>query len=120
MDILSKGVCKNCHIRERKSRHLKTDADKLCNQCYKLSKFCIVCFNKLHTDGYMCNGCYKLWYRGMLKKCPYCNEEECKSRRGDLIKYCSNYSKYMETTEFNSLLNFIHGECLKNQEKFKQ
>ena len=56
----------------------------------------------------------------MLKKCPYCNEEECKSRRGDLIKYCSNYSKYMETPEFNSLLNFIHGEYLENQEKCKQ
>jgi len=112
-----KGYCQKCLIQERKNIFIKNDADSLCHKCYKISKFCIVCYNTFNTDGYLCNYCFNKWKTGKLEKCPYCQEDKCGTRRGDPIKYCTNNSQYTNCNEFNSLINYVYSQSPKYTNK---
>jgi len=111
------GYCHKCDIRERKSYYLKSEADSLCYKCYKISEFCVSCFKEYHTDGYLCDICYDKWSDGTITICPYCKESECETHKGDSAKLCSRNNLYTETSEFNSLFNFVYCKYLKNESK---
>lgn len=111
------GYCQKCLIRERQNVFIKNDSDSLCYKCYKLSKFCVVCYTNFCTNGDLCYQCLYKWRNRKLEKCPFCNEDNCGTRKGDPIHYCSNNSKYGSSPELNSLLNFIYSHSLKYSKK---
>ena len=114
-DIFLNGYCHKCFMRERRNYYLESKADSLCHKCYKISEFCVSCFQEYHTDNYLCEKCYDKWCNGLLSNCPYCKESDCKTYSGDPVKLCSNNNLYTETNQFNSLFNFIYCKILKNK-----
>ena len=116
-DIYQNGNCHKCFIRERRNYNVKSKADSLCHKCYKISEFCVSCFIEYHTDNYLCDKCYDNWSNNLLSNCPYCKESECETYSGDSVKYCSNNNLYTETNEFNSLVNFVYCNILKNKSR---